>query len=179
MNFEAFDAIRVHSDAYALYIGIPLAIACLGLFMWRDLVKLFHKFTKTAVVHRIVGSSLVFCGSALTSARSKTNCSNRSVNASSSYRLHRACSVTGLLNHRPLHWFFSTLTFLGSIFLLATFEIFHTVLAGLRVLGAKLKTVQWRALSLCAVTVYLAARVHLLPKQHIHIIFSYLMFNWD
>lgn len=60
MNFDAFSAIHTYSDAFAMYIGIPCAVACLLLFMYQDLVKLFHKLTKTALVHRIVGSFLVF-----------------------------------------------------------------------------------------------------------------------
>jgi hypothetical protein len=57
MNFDSFDAIHRFSDAFAWYIGIPSAMGCLLLFMWRDLVKIIHKIITTALVHRIVRSS--------------------------------------------------------------------------------------------------------------------------
>jgi len=53
MNFERFTAVHIYSDAFAWYVGIPSAIACLLLFMWQDLIKVVHKISKTALVHRI------------------------------------------------------------------------------------------------------------------------------
>jgi hypothetical protein len=57
MNFDNFEAIHKYSDLFVLYVGIPIAIVCLLLFMWQDIVKLIRKISRMALVHRIVSPS--------------------------------------------------------------------------------------------------------------------------
>ena len=54
MNFDEFPAIHIYSDLFVWYVGIPVAVACLLLFMWQDVVNLIRKLSRMALVHRIV-----------------------------------------------------------------------------------------------------------------------------
>ena len=54
MNFDDFPAIHIYSDLFVWYVGIPVAIACLLLFMWQDIVNLVRKISRMALVHRVV-----------------------------------------------------------------------------------------------------------------------------
>lgn len=56
MNFDEFPAIHIYSDLFVWYVGIPMSIACLLLFMWQDIINLFRKISRMVLVHRVVSS---------------------------------------------------------------------------------------------------------------------------